>query len=277
MMGGPRSTYNNIQLYADWPWDPGMETSSLASINSWRSWRIGSDIGFGYPIATVVGAGVLAQVTNAVPDASIGGFGGTSAAAWLYLTRRYDLGYWNVDQRMNTVGYSTAGIQFGKPYEDFGAPTPASVKAFGDKGGKLIIYAGSGDPAVSLNDTVNWYKSLQTNDPNYRNYSRLYVVPGMTHCGGGPATDIFDLFTPLTKWAEPTATSPQGTPPSDALNSANRVIASLNPSNTDLPSVFEWNRDRKRPLCEYPNVPRYHGPAAPNTNYISSNNFWCEP
>ena len=276
MMGGPRSTYDNIQLYSDWAWDPGMETSGTASISSWRSWRIGSDIGFGYPLATVVGAGVLAQVANATPDPSMGGFGGTSLGAWNYLVNRYDLGYWNVDNRMNTVGYSTDGIQFGKPYDELNVPTPENLTAFAQKRGVMIVYAGSGDPSVSVNDTINWYKKLKAYDPNYKDYSRLYVVPGMTHCGGGPATDLFDLFTPLETWVDSIKPNTPATAPSDALYDNRRVIASLNPLNLDLPSVYEWNRDRKRPLCEYPHVPRYKGPPLPFTNYISADNFVCE-
>jgi feruloyl esterase len=276
IMGGPKSSGMVAQLYSDWSWDPGMETYGTSSTTSWRSWRIGSDIGFGYPLATVIGAGALAQVMNANADPSIGGFGGSSVGAWNYLTLSYDMGYWNVDARMNAVGYSLAGLQFGKPYDEFDVPSPENLTAFANKGGRIIVYNGSGDPAVSLNDTVNWYKKLQAFDPNYRSYARLYVVPGMTHCGGGPATDIFDLFTPLENWVEPTAASPTPIAPSDALG-PNRVIASLNPDNLDLPGALVWSRDRKRPLCEYPNVPRYHGPAAPFTNYISANNFLCEP
>lgn len=267
VMMGPRTRDTGASLYASWPWDPGMESGGSASITSWRSWRIASDIGFGHSIATVIGTGVLAQVATSHPDPD---YGGTATGSWAYL-QNYDLSSSAVEQTMNAVGWSAAGQTFGKPYEELNVPSPEDLRAFRDKGGKIITYIGSADPAVSLNDTTSWFNRLMAFDPAHRQYARLYVVPGMNHCGGGPATDIFDLFSELERWSE------SGVAPSDQPLDQRVVIGYLNPANLDLPPALVWSRDRTRPLCEYPRVARYIGPGAPFTNYIPARNFRCEP
>lgn len=268
VMGGPRTSDTGVSLYASWPWDPGMESGGSASITSWRSWRIASDIGFGHSIATVIGTGVLAQVATSQPDP---GYGGTSTGSWLYL-QNHDLSSAAIEQTLNTVGWSAQGQAFGKPIEELNVPSPEDLGAFRDKGGKIITYIGSADPAVSLDDTTNWFERLMAVDPAaHRQYARLYVVPGMNHCGGGPATDIFDLFTELERWSE------LGVAPSDQAADQRTVIGYLNPANLDLPPALVWNRDRTRPLCEYPRVARYIGPGSPFTNFIPARNFRCDP
>ena len=81
-----------------------------------------------------------------------------------------------------------------------GNPQLAELKA---AGGKLIVYHGASDGAFSLQATIDWYDKLRANNGgDVGALARFYPVPGMTHCGGGPATDRFDLFTPLVDWVE---------------------------------------------------------------------------
>jgi feruloyl esterase len=72
----------------------------------------------------------------------------------------------------------------------------------------------------------------------------------MGHCSGGPATDQFDLLTPLVQWVE------QGTVPERIVASA-RGAGNPGGVNNELPS--DWAADRTRPLCPYPQVARYRG------------------
>src|SRR5260370_11524063 len=66
--------------------------------------------------------------------------------------------------------------------------TAADLSAFHARGGKLIVYHGWNDPAISPLNSVNYYNSVikqmgaQTTD----SFMRLYMVPGMEHCAGGP-------------------------------------------------------------------------------------------
>src|SRR5690606_38281913 len=79
--------------------------------------------------------------------------------------------------------------------------------------------------------------------------ARLYLVPGMSHCSNGPATDQFDLLTPLMRWVE------KGVAPK-------RVVASVRgPGNAgcvniDVPA--DWSPERTRPLCPLPRTAVYH-------------------
>jgi Tannase and feruloyl esterase len=69
-------------------------------------------------------------------------------------------------------------------------------------------------------------------------FVRLFAIPGMNHCAGGPATDRFDAFTALVNWVEK-KTAPE------------KIIASAGP---DSP----WP-NRTRPLCPYPSFAKYKG------------------
>jgi feruloyl esterase len=72
----------------------------------------------------------------------------------------------------------------------------------------------------------------------------------MGHCSGGPATDQFDMLTPLVQWVE------QGQAP-DSLEAKARGAGNPGGANADLPAG--WAADRSRPLCAYPKVARYKG------------------
>jgi feruloyl esterase len=79
----------------------------------------------------------------------------------------------------------------------------------------------------------------------------------MSHCGGGPATDRFDLFNALVDWVE------HGRAPRD-------VTASVRAENAALPR--DWSPTRTRPLCDWPKVARYRGTG----NLESAASFVCE-
>ncbi len=102
--------------------------------------------------------------------------------------------------------------------------------------GKLILYHGLSDQGLSPLDTVAWYERVQqeTAAP-VQDWARLYLVPGMTHCAGGPATDQFDMLTAIQEWVE------QGRAP-------DRIVA----RGKSFPGLT-------RPLCPYPKVARYSG------------------
>ncbi len=83
---------------------------------------------------------------------------------------------------------------------DWRQPRLAQLQAAGSK---LIAYHGASDGAFSLQATIDWYEALRMNNGgDVADFARFYPVPGMTHCGGGPATDRFDLFSALVDWVE---------------------------------------------------------------------------
>ena len=85
-------------------------------------------------------------------------------------------------------------------------------------------------------------------------YARLFMVPGMYHCAGGPGPNVFDAITPLVNWAE------NGVAPETIL--ATKFV------NNTPPAV-----EMTRPLCVYPKVARYIGSGPANM----AANFTCVP
>jgi feruloyl esterase len=113
--------------------------------------------------------------------------------------------------------------------------------------GKLILFHGLSDQGVSPLATVGWYERVEAaNGGHVQSWARLFLVPGMTHCHGGPATDDFDMLTAIVDWVE------KGVAP-------DRIIA----SGKSFPGVT-------RPLCPYPTYARYAG-----RNPKDANSFVC--
>ena len=82
-----------------------------------------------------------------------------------------------------------------KPPRALNAVNP-DLSAFRARGGKLILYHGWNDPAIPALNTVNYYErsSRRWGRANADSFARLYMVPGMQHCGGGPGPDSFGAF-----------------------------------------------------------------------------------
>lgn len=135
--------------------------------------------------------------------------------------------------------YTESSISFMTP------PDPSHLTALRQHGKRMIVYHGVSDPIFSSDDTVRWYKSL---DSCSQRAVRLYLVPGMGHCAGGPATDQFDLLTPLVRWVE------EDDAPEHLVASA-RGPGNPASANLDLPPT--WSPSRTRPLCPYPQVAQY--------------------
>ena len=73
-------------------------------------------------------------------------------------------------------------------------PASTNLSTFSLNGGKLIFFHGDSDPWFSPLDTLGYYKSLaETNGgaDKVAEWSRIFLVPGMAHCGGGPVTRPF--------------------------------------------------------------------------------------
>jgi pimeloyl-ACP methyl ester carboxylesterase len=106
------------------------------------------------------------------------------------------------------------------------------------RGGKVLMYYGWADPALNAQMGVDYYESvLQKMGADTKGFFRLFMVPGMFHCGGGVGCSSFDKLTPLMQWVE------QGSAPDSLL--ASRIV--------------EGKTVRTRPLCPYPQVAKYKG------------------
>jgi feruloyl esterase len=81
-----------------------------------------------------------------------------------------------------------------------------NLNTFSAHGGKLIFYHGVSDPWFSALDTLDYYERMTTahgGAAKVMDWSRLFLVPGMGHCGGGPAAlDRFDMLSAIVDWVE---------------------------------------------------------------------------
>lgn len=80
--------------------------------------------------------------------------------------------------------------------------TSTDYQAFYQRGGKMLLYHGWSDPALSALATIEHYEAVQKQDPNLQNYLRLYLLPGVLHCGGGPGPSQTDWLQLVQGWVE---------------------------------------------------------------------------
>ena len=232
-------------LYASWLFDTGIGS------NDWRTWRLESPIpGFeGSPLIATLGASSLAQIFTTPPTA----VAGTPQALLEYL-RAFDFDRDAPKIEATTPEYPVSAMDFMLP-ADWRNPRLAELQA---AGGKVIVYHGASDGAFSVLGTVDWYTKLRANNGgDIIDFARFYPVPGMAHCGGGPATDRFDAFGALVAWVE------RGAAPGS-------LVAEVRADNPELPA--DWSKTRSRPLCDWPRVARYRGTG----DLESAASFVCE-
>lgn len=130
--------------------------------------------------------------------------------------------------------------------------TDADLKRFHDHGGKLILYHGWSDAAIPPQNTVDYFESVakRMGARNVENFVRLFMVPGMQHCGGGPGPNVItappdpqhDVGLAMERWVEEDKAPEQ-------------IIASKFKTGDNPASGV----DRARPLCAYPLVAKWNG------------------
>jgi len=140
-----------------------------------------------------------------------------------------------------------------QPFMDVFSPTNADLSKLRARGGKLILYHGWADPALSALTTIAYYDDVVKKAGGRQQSDRfaaLYLAPGMHHCQGtGSGPNRFDMVGALDEWVE------HGTAPS-------RVVAS---------HATNGVVDRTRPLCPYPQVAKYTGKGSID----AAENFVC--
>jgi feruloyl esterase len=115
--------------------------------------------------------------------------------------------------------------------------TNPDLKPFFGRGGKLLMYHGWLDGSSPV-ESFNYHKAvLRAVGPRARDSMRVFGVPGMGHCSGGPGCDTFDKLSAIDRWVE-TGEAPD------------RIVAS---------KVVDGKVTRTHPICAYPAVARYKG------------------
>jgi hypothetical protein len=213
--------------------------------------RTGEQIFPGYPPGSEAAQGTWAAwITPANPANAIQfNFGNTYYGQAVFEDAQWDFRKFNFDTDTR-FGDAKAGTVLNSTNPD--------LRSFRAEGGKLLQYHGWGDAAISALSSIEYYDSVQaflSRFPNGRttepivlspitDFYRLFMVPGMGHCGGGAGPNSFDTLAPLEAWVE------KGVAPEQIIGKGNGM---------------------SRPLCVYPKVARYKGSGDPN----DASNFQC--
>lgn len=231
VLAGPRRR-DGSPVYAGLPADPGLAG------RDWGTWKFVNSVG---PRDAVALAYVF-QTPPASP-AVVTGQGNTLID--------YALGF-DIDRDLAKV----------EPALEFMAPPDPLMRRFVARGGKLMVFHGAADPVFSALDSIRWHEQFsQAHGAAAQQHARLYLVPGMNHSRGGPATDQVDMVDALVQWVE------RGQAPA-AIVARARGAGSAVP-NPEVPAA--WGQGRTRPLCPYPQHARYNGAGNPE----DSANFSC--
>ena len=219
------TTGSGTKIYSSWPYDNGLATSNWGA-----TWKFGSP--------PTRDAGAIAFIWQVAPEAAAG-FNGTTFAT----TSNLDTLLAKI-QATNAT-YTESSLSFMIP------PHPTDLSLLKSRGAKLMIFHGTSDPIFSSDDSVAYIQGVNNaNGGSAADFARLYLIPGMNHCGSGPSTDQFDMLTPLVNWVE------NGVAP-DSVTANVRAAGNVAGANVDVPAT--WSPSRSRPLCPYPKVARYNG------------------
>jgi Tannase and feruloyl esterase len=131
------------------------------------------------------------------------------------------------------------------------------LSAFRDRGGKAIIWHGWADPLITAEGSIDYYKRVQQQmggQEKTSQFARLFMAPGIGHCGGGDGPAPYGQLDALLSWVE------------DGKAPANLTAARRDPAGAIT---------RSRPLCPYPLVARYKGSGSTDdaANFVCSTSF----
>jgi feruloyl esterase len=211
---------------------PGLEPGAEAGPGGWGAWITGSSPGSG--LHARLGIPFLKYAVFEDPN-------------WDYKTFKFEAQN-GFDSDIDFTDRKLGAL--------FNATDP-NLTAFKARGGKLIQYHGWSDPDITPLNSVQYYQSVvsfMARDgahglQNTKDFYRLFMVPGMQHCGGGPGPASFDMTSQLEQWVE------KGIAPETivASHETNGVV------------------DRTRPLCPFPQEAKWKGTGSTD----DATNFTC--
>jgi feruloyl esterase len=146
------------------------------------------------------------------------------------------------------------------------------LNEFRSRGGKVIMFSGWADPIGPPLDAINYYERVEKStggQQNTESFFRLFMVPGMAHCGGGPGpSSFFGGFAPSL--AKPQLNTDAE---HDVLSALIQwVEKGVAPDHIVAAHMTNDSIDRTRPLCPYPKVARWNGIGTSE----DAKNFTCD-
>ena len=159
------------RLYFGWPWDPGIAHPG------WRAWTLGQSRS-GEPDARHVtlmsGALGFEFVTPPDPTLTVANF-----------------------------DFERDPLRMQSFHRVYGTADDVLLRPFQQRGGKLMLVHGMADPIFSALETVDYQQRVNAaHGQAASRFVRTFLVPGMNHCAGGPATDAFDGLSAIVDWVE---------------------------------------------------------------------------
>nr|WP_281363993.1 tannase/feruloyl esterase family alpha/beta hydrolase [Microbacterium immunditiarum] len=199
---GPRRTSGEFQWYGLVEGAPYAGLSNTALVN-------GELVGQPFPFVTLV----IAYWLEMNP-------------AWDWRTETYESFEQHIDQMVEL-------------YDDVHGASDPDIRAFHDSGGKLLVWHGWSDFGVYAQGTLDWYERVQDilGPGRTKQAVRVFLAPGVDHCGGGPGAQPTGQLEALIEWVE------KGHAPKQLLATraeGGSVVAT-------------------RPICDYPTVAKYKG------------------
>lgn len=223
---------------------PGFFTSAAAAPGSWGVWITGP----------------------AVPGASVQGFFG-NAFFGRVIEEIPAPGVWD----FSTFDFGEDMRAADRKAENTFNATETNLRSFRRENprGKIIMWHGWEDPAISAQSSIDYYEKMAAQNHDADEFFRMFLAPGMLHCGGGPGPNSFgqslpqatplsnapehDILSALERWVE------KGVAPE-------RIVAAKYVADQPAQGV-----QRTRPLCAYPKVAIYKGAGSTN----DAANFEC--
>ena len=180
---------------------------------------------------------------------------------WVFNDPNWDWHKFDYDRDVTYADTKVAAVNASSP----------DLNAFKARGGKILMYSGWADPTGPPTDAVNYYKRVEQaigGRPQTESFFRLFMVPGMAHCGGGPGPNLFGGFGPAASPPEI-----KRDPEHDALTAVEQwVETGVAPSHIVAAHITGSKVDRTRPLCPYPKVARWNGIESSD----DAQNFTCD-
>jgi len=206
------------------------------------------------------GGGWAAWITGPSPGKSLlFAFGTNFFANMVIQNSAWDYHTFSVDREMKAADDKMAPVL---------NATDPDLKRFQSRGGKLILYHGWSDAAIPPVNAIDYYQSVvaKMGARDAGQFVRLFMVPGMQHCGGGPGPNSFgsavpqgdpqhDIAAALEHWVE------DGVAP-------NQIVATRYKNDANPASGVE----RTRPLCPYPQIAHWKGTGSTD----DAANFVCQ-
>jgi pimeloyl-ACP methyl ester carboxylesterase len=214
VFGGPHDSHGKA-IYSNWPYDAG------DGAPGWRVW--------------MMGMGPMHALNETIFPSFFNGLALAGAQPPI------DIFKFNFDTDPARIEKASSEIN----------ATSVDWSGLRKRGGKVLLYVGMSDPVFSPFDLIRYYKQIEEHnggEAKTQEFARLFLVPGMNHCGGGPALDDFDTLTTMQKWVE------DGTAPQSIISSGQAFPG------------------RTRPLCAYPLTAIYDGKGNPE----DATSFSCQ-